>query len=332
MDAMKSKWYNVESVPESHIFGIENRPGNESIPLCDTIPIIDLANSDTNQTVDKIVQASQEYGFFQVINHGVGEDVIGEAVKVLEELFMQPFEEISKEANANGWVYMGSTTSTPKGAHLWRDNLKHPCHPLEESMQHWPQYPTRYREVVARYIEGIRGLSLRVLQAICEGLGLEKGYLGGMSQVQFVTASNYPPCPDPSLTLGLLGHLDHSLITILFQNVGGLQVMKDGKWMGVDVVPNAFVVNIGTQIQIISNGKLTSAEHRVVTNPKEGRTSIATFINPMPDCIIEPAKLLVNEANPPLYPSLSFKEFVNVSKPFGPFTHALQNVVPSKIN
>ncbi|KAH6813675.1 hypothetical protein C2S51_022693 [Perilla frutescens var. frutescens] len=301
----ESKWYSVESVPDCHIFGIEDRPGNESIPLCDTLPIIDLANSDTNQTADKIIQASQEYGFFQ------------------------PFEEISKEANANGWVYMGSNSFAPKGAYMWRDNLKHPCYPLEESMQHWPQNPTRYREVVATYIKEIKRLSLRILEAICEGLGLEKGHLGGMSHVEFLTASSYPPCPDPSLTLGLLGHLDHSLITILFQNLEGLQVLKDGKWIGVEVVPNAFVVNIGTQMQIISNGKLTSAEHRVVTNSEKGRTSIATFINPMPDCIIEPAKVLVNEANPPLYPSLPFKEFVNVSKAFGPFTDAVKTTVPS---
>lgn len=104
---------------------------------------------------------------------------------------------------------------------------------------------------MATYIKEIRRLSLRILEAISEGLGLEKGYLGEISQAQFVTASNYPACPDPSLTLGLLRHFDHSLITILFQgNVEGLQVMKDGKWMGVELLPNAFLVNIGTQIQV----------------------------------------------------------------------------------
>ena len=61
--SMESKWYNVESVPESHIFLMEDRAGNEAIPICHTIPIIDLANS---KTLDKIMQASKEYGFFQV--------------------------------------------------------------------------------------------------------------------------------------------------------------------------------------------------------------------------------------------------------------------------
>lgn len=83
-----------------------------------------------------------------MINHGVSGDVIEEAMKVLEELFEMPVDEITKEATSNGWVYMGSTSFTTKlGAHLWRDNLKHPCHPLEQSMQNWPQNPTRYRYI-----------------------------------------------------------------------------------------------------------------------------------------------------------------------------------------
>lgn len=78
--------------------------------------------------------------------------------------------------------------------------------------------------------------------------------------------------------------------------------------------------------QIISNGKLRSAAHRVVTNKEAARTTIATFINPNPDCIIEPAKVAINQDNPPKFKPLSFREFVNVSKPFGPYTNAVQNV------
>lgn len=88
------------------------------------------------------------YIYMQVRNHGVDEEAVGEAAKVLEELFGRPAEEISKEANEEGWVYMSSTSFAPKGSYMWRDNLiKHPCHPLEECMQHWPQNPTRYRYI-----------------------------------------------------------------------------------------------------------------------------------------------------------------------------------------
>ena len=62
----------------------------------------------------------------------------------------------------------------------------------------------------------------------------------------------YPPCPQPDLTYGLPGHSDLNLITILLQadDVSGLQVSKDGKWIAVDPVPNTFIINVGDQIQV----------------------------------------------------------------------------------
>ncbi|KAL2510813.1 2-oxoglutarate (2OG) and Fe(II)-dependent oxygenase superfamily protein [Abeliophyllum distichum] len=323
MEDHVARWFDVQSVPLSHTFPPENRPGKLPFPTCSAIPIINLSNPERLDTVQKIIKASLNFGFFQVINHGVSECVSTEALNVLKELFNMPGEEISRDAHKNGWVHMGSTMYAIDGVHLWRDNIKHPCHPLEKCMQHWPQMPTR--EVMATYVQEMRRLSFRILELISEGLGLEKGYFEEISQVQFLSASNYPACPDPSVTLGVLKHFDHSLITILFQgNVEGLQVLHDGKWVGVGVVPNAFVVNIGTQLEIMSNGKLRSAEHRAVTNSEEDRLSIATFINPSPNCIIEPAKVLINESNPPLYDSFLFKDFIGSSKAFGPFTELVQ--------
>lgn len=74
----------------------------------------------------------------------------------------------------------------------------------------------------------------------------------------------------------------------------------------------------------MSNGKLRSPEHRVMTNSEEDRLTIATFINPSPNCIVEPAKALINESNPPLYDSFMHKDFVVSSKAFGPYTDVVQ--------
>lgn len=104
---------------------------------------------------------------------------------------------------------------------------------------------------MAAYLKRIENLSRRILGVIGEGLGLEEGYLEEISQVQLLVGNYYPACPDPSLTLGLLKHCDPSLITILLQqDVCGLQVLNDGKWMLVSSIPNAFVVNIGNQLQV----------------------------------------------------------------------------------
>lgn len=58
----------------------------------------------------------------------------------------------------------------------------------------------------------------------------------------------------------------------------------------------------------------------MMTNPHVSRTTIATFINPSPDCMIKPAKCLTSETNPALYPSISFKEFITSSNAYGPYT------------
>ncbi|KAJ7977267.1 Oxoglutarate/iron-dependent dioxygenase [Quillaja saponaria] len=60
----------------------------------------------------------------------------------------------------------------------------------------------------------------------------------------------YPPCPDPSSTLGSPKHSDVNLVILLLQGeVNGLQVMKDGEWLAVEALPSAFVVNIGHMLQ-----------------------------------------------------------------------------------
>ncbi|KAM0071390.1 putative isopenicillin N synthase [Helianthus debilis subsp. tardiflorus] len=76
-------------------------------------------------------------------------------------------------------------------------------------------------------------------------------------------------------------------------------------------------------MQIISNWKFKSAKHRVVTSTHETRLSIATFVNPSPNCIIEPAKNLVNELEPTQY-----KATQNLVNEFEPtLCKASQNVV-----
>jgi isopenicillin N synthase-like dioxygenase len=59
-------------------------------------------------------------------------------------------------------------------------------------------------------------------------------------------------------------------------------------------------------LQIITNGRLLGAEHRVVTNSTSARTSVAYFIYPSFSRIIEPAQELVDI---PIYKSMSFGEF-----------------------
>ncbi|GFY99580.1 hypothetical protein Acr_13g0009800 [Actinidia rufa] len=226
------------TVPESYILPPERR--SSAVPPCKTIPVIDLRglNCDRINLVQQIIKASQEYGFFQLTNHGVSEELMQDVLVVGQGVLDLPVEEkerfYSEDPNQKCRLRTSISYDEEK-VHFWRDNFRHPCHPLEDYIHDWPQNPARYR-----------------------WLGLECGYFGGdLSQVQHINTNHYPLCPDPSLVLGLPQHGDPYLLTLLNQgHVAGLQVLKDEQWLALEPLPNAFVVNINYMLQIISNGKL----------------------------------------------------------------------------
>ncbi|XWS69076.1 hypothetical protein CRYUN_Cryun04dG0148500 [Craigia yunnanensis] len=153
----------------------------------------------------------------------------------------------------------------------------------------------------------LRVLMKRLLSLISQGLGLEKDCLEkklGQKPIHPAQANYYPPCPDSELTLGLYVHTDlTSALTIVRQSEGvtGLQVIKDGKWVSVESIPDAFVINLGYQIQVLSNGRYKSVHHRAVTNKTQKRVSVATFYAPSRDSIIGPIQDLIDEQHPPAY-------------------------------
>lgn len=96
----------------------------------------------------------------------------------------------------------------------------------------------------------------KLLGLLSEALGLEadelKQGLGGEELVYMLKINYYPPCPCPELALGVVPHTDMSSITILVPNeVQGLQVFKDDHWYDVSYIPNALIIHIGDQIEVI---------------------------------------------------------------------------------
>lgn len=108
---------------------------------------------------------------------------------------------------------------------------------------------------MSSYCNEVRKVGYRIEELISESLGLEKEYIRKKlgEQGQHMAINYYPPCPQPELTYGLPGHTDPNALTILLQDlhVAGLQVLKDGKWLAVNPHPNAFVINIGDQLQVL---------------------------------------------------------------------------------
>ncbi|WJX80838.1 hypothetical protein P8452_63782 [Trifolium repens] len=322
-----SSWYNHHSsVPQSYVQPPERRPCNAVLSTNKKIPVIDLGAHDRDDIIRNIIKSSEEYGFFQVVNHGVAKELMEETLRIFKEFHaMSPNEKVvesSKDPNGNCKLYTSSGRNIEDVAKYWKDSMKHPCPPSGEFIEYWPEKPEGYREIVGKYTQELRALGLRLLDLISEGLGLGPNYFSGeLSENPVVISHHYPPCPEPSLTLGASRHKDPNILTILFQepSITALHVFKDGAWIPVEPIPNAFVVNMGFMLQVITNGRLIGAEHRVITNASSSRHTIAYFINPSKESIIGPAKSLISSTSPPIYPSMAFGELLQNFLNKGPY-------------
>ncbi|KAL9262005.1 Feruloyl CoA ortho-hydroxylase F6H1-3-like protein [Drosera capensis] len=127
-----------------------------------------------------------------------------------------------------------------------------------------------------------------IIQPLCKKSDTKKQSL--VTGSKRINLNYYLKCPTPELTVGVGRHSDVSTFTILHQdNVGELYVRDlDGEsWIHVH---GAIVINVGDVLQIMSNGRYKSIEHRVAANGTHDRISIPLFINPNPSNMIGPLK------------------------------------------
>ncbi|CAL4897987.1 unnamed protein product [Urochloa decumbens] len=292
------------NLPDCFVFPADKRP--QATAAVVSLPIIDLSRS-RDEVRRAILDAGKEIGFFQVMQDM--EDVCQEFFQLPAAAKVGLFSEDTQKTTR---IY-SSTMFDTGGERYWRDCLRLACSfPVGDSAMAWPDKPQRLREVVEKFTVQTRGMGKEILRLLCEGLGIPHDYLeGDISGGDVVLHVNhYPPCPDPSTTLGLPPHCDRNLLTLLLPSmVPGLEVAYKGDWIKVRPVPNAFVVNFGCQLEVVTNGLLKSIEHRVVTNLGVARTTVATFIMPTADCLIGPAVEFLSEDNPPCYRTLTFSEF-----------------------
>ncbi|CAL5189053.1 unnamed protein product [Lathyrus oleraceus] len=305
--------------PNNFILPESKRPNLSEVKSLDSIPIIDLSYSSL-EVIHKISKACEEFGFFQVVNHGVPEQVCHKMMKAITNLFELPSEERESlySTDHTKSVRLFNYYLKVEGGEkvkCWSECFIHPCYAIDDIISLLPEkIRTQYIEAFNEYEEEIGLLGSRLLGLISVGLGLEEDYLLkklGEQPRQRAQANFYPPCPDPELTMGLTEHTDLNALTVLLQSeVSGLQVNKDGKWISVPFIPNAFVINVADQIEVLSNGRYKSVLHRAVTNNLNQRLSMAMFFGPNPNMIIGPIQELIDDEHPPKYRNYRFSEFL----------------------
>nr|AYK27188.1 flavonol synthase [Juglans sigillata] len=311
-----------ESIPEEYIRSEDEQPGSTTVQgEVLEVPTIDVRDDqDEEKLLQAIVEASQHWGMFQVVNHEIPAEVITELQAVGKEFFGLPQEEKEVYAKPPGSQSVeGYGTMLQKelgGKKGWVDHLFHKIWPPSAINYHfWPKYPPSYRETNEKYTKYLHGVAEKLFKSLSLGLGLEghelKEAAGGDELVYLLKINYYPPCPRPDLALGAVAHTDMSFFTILVPNeVQGLQAFKDGHWYDVKYIPNALVIHIGDQIEIMSNGKYKSVLHRTTVDKEKTRISWPVFLEPPSEFEVGPHPKLLNEDNPPKYKTKKYSDYV----------------------
>ncbi|CAK9173549.1 unnamed protein product [Ilex paraguariensis] len=315
----------LKALPDRYIKPQTQRPviisgsqNDVNIPLIDLGGLFGDDSALRATTLARISEACREWGFFQVVNHGVSPELMDRAREVWRGFFHQPMEVKQDYANSpKTYEGYGSRLGVTKGAILdWSDYyFLHYLPGCLKDHKKWPARPSSLREVIDEYSAELVKLSGVLLRAFSGNLGLEEDYLqnafGGEDIGACLRVNFYPKCPQPDLTLGLSSHSDPGGMTILLpdEHVPGLQVRKNGSWITVKPVSHAFIVNIGDQIQVLSNAIYKSVEHRVIVNSAQERLSLAFFYNPRGDLLLQPATELVTQEKPALYPAMTFDQY-----------------------
>nr|BBA27024.1 flavonol synthase [Cyclamen purpurascens] len=285
------------------------------------VPVIDLDHSDETDLVRLVAEAGKEWGMFQVVNHGIPNEVISALQKAGKDFFALPQEEKELCAKTGeGGSIEGYGTKLQKemdGKKGWVDHLFHFIWPPSViNYKVWPKNPPSYREASEAYAGHLRKVANKLFKCLSLGLGPEfeghelEAAVGGDDLVYLMKINYYPPCPRPDLALGVPAHTDMSTLTILVPNeVPGLQVLKDEQWNDVKYIPNALVIHIGDQIEILSNGKYKAVFHRTTVNKDSTRMSWPVFLEPPPEFEVGPLAKLVNDQNPAKFKTKKFKDY-----------------------
>jgi len=300
--------------------------------LAESVPIIDIGDlaagvgASGDRSIGEIANAAREWGFFQVVNHGISETIVDQAWQQAERFFAQSM--VTKEAimrtRENPWGYYNNElTKNQRDKKEVFDFTADGVDPIYAASNRWPEFDPEFRVVMVAYRDACAKLALRLLQAFCHGLGLPADYLSAdfdPHHTGFIRL-NYYPVKDPMghhedvartvvADKGVHHHTDAGALTILSQDaVGGLQVHKDGCWHDVPPVAGAFVINTGDMMQVWSNDVYHAAVHRVLAMDSADRYSIPFFYNPAAGTRVAPLSTVVTDQDPAHYRTIDWSEY-----------------------
>ncbi|KAF8400896.1 hypothetical protein HHK36_014199 [Tetracentron sinense] len=290
---------------------------------------IDISSPDIQKSVSLLKQACLDSGFFYVVNHGISQEFMDEVFAQSKRFFDLPMSEKMKllrnekhrgytpvldelldpDTQVNGdykeGYYLGVEVpeDDPEaqkpfyGPNVW---------PFADLIPGWRQTMEKYHQEameVGKAVARIIALALDL-----DGDFFDKKEMLGQPIATLRLLHYEGRVSDPVKGIyGAGAHSDFGLITLLAtDDVLGLQICQDKDanpqiWEYVAPLKGAFIVNLGDMLERWSNCIFRSTLHRVLGNGQE-RYSIAYFLDPSHECLVECLPSCKSEKNPPKFP------------------------------
>lgn len=287
------------------------------------IPVIDIERLDARGTLEALDRACREWGFFQVVSHGIPRTITDALERQMHAFFHQPLvakRAISRTA-ANPWGFFDRELT--KNTRDWKEIYDYGPPSGDTIVPQWPRALPCFEPAVRAFHGACERLAFRLLEAISTNLGMPAAHLSAgflPEHTSFLRLNFYPVCAEPahpdgvctpkSGHLGVNHHTDAGALTLLLQDAQpGLEVYRDGAWHLVVPRRDALVVNIGDIVQVWSNDRYAAALHRVLANAGAERFSAPFFFNPSYATDYAPLPSTVDAAHPARYRPINWGEF-----------------------
>ncbi|GLJ30760.1 hypothetical protein SUGI_0609890 [Cryptomeria japonica] len=309
-----------------------------------SLACIDLSSPDLQKSADLMRQACLDSGFFYLINHGISEEFMEELFRQSKNFFEVPMEQKMlwlRNKKHRGYTPFQDELLDPdkqskgdckEGYYIGVEVAEDDPRALKEfyGPNVWPSADLLpgWREIMEKYHEKALDVGRKVAKLIALALNLDVNFFNepGMldepiAVLRLLHYAGYQPftgeVSNPELGIyGAGAHTDYGLITLLATDgVSGLQICRNKDempqiWEDVPPLKGGFIVNLGDMLERWSNGKFRSTMHRVVV-PDQERYSIAYFIEPSHDCLVECLPTCYSELNPPRYSPITCERYLS---------------------
>lgn len=293
-----------------------------ALPVLDIGPYLaDPASPAARAFVDDLGGTFHDIGFGYLVGHDVPADLGGRAHELARRFFALPDAERLAIENVRSPQFRGYTRfghERTNGHVDLRDQLDigrelpppvigpgDPAWLRLRGPNLWPADLPELRPVIESWMAHLEALGHSLLGALARALELPPTTFADavsppevlLKVIRYVT----PPAAaapdggddDSSRRQGVGRHRDTGFLSFVHQDeVGGLQVERDGRLIDVPALPGALVVNIGEMLQLVTRGYYRATVHRVVSPPPGvERISLAYFFNPRLEATLVPVDL-----------------------------------------